>query len=75
MGTQKSGLLFSDQPCSWDTQWVRQVDRPKHPDRGPWCGAGSDLNCVVCGWAWALLCPSHTRSAEGPGEDLARAAE
>lgn len=26
-------------------------------------------------WAWALLCPSCTRSAEGPREDLARVAE
>lgn len=62
-------------PAVGTSRWVRQVDRPKHPDRGPAGGAGSDLNCVVCGWAWALLCPSHTRSAEGPGEDLARAAE
>lgn len=62
-------------PAVGTRRWVGQVGRPTHPDRGPAGGASSDLNCAVCGWAWALLSPSRTCSAERPGEDLARAAE
>lgn len=33
-GTQKSGLLFSDQPCSWDTQVGAAGGQAKAPRQG-----------------------------------------